>query len=79
VSLPGLTRQSIIFEGFFQSWMDARVKLAHDEMWIASSLPRNDDKKRRVGKAKRAHQAVRKEKWWARRKGAFDNPTEIAP
>jgi hypothetical protein len=30
-SLPGLTRQSILFEKLFRSVMDARVKPAHDE------------------------------------------------
>jgi hypothetical protein len=29
-SLPGLTRQSILFERLFRSVMDARVKPAHD-------------------------------------------------
>jgi hypothetical protein len=29
-SLPGLTRQSIVFERLLQRWMDARVKPAHD-------------------------------------------------
>jgi hypothetical protein len=34
-SLPGLTRQSIASEkGFLRSWMDARIKPAHDEFWM---------------------------------------------
>jgi hypothetical protein len=37
LSLPGLTRQSICFAKLFRSVMDARVKPAHDEDWIASS------------------------------------------
>jgi hypothetical protein len=36
--LPGLTRQSIVFERLFRNGMDARVKPAHDEAWIASAL-----------------------------------------
>jgi hypothetical protein len=30
--LPGLTRQSILFDGLFAKMMDARVKLAHDKL-----------------------------------------------
>src|SRR3979409_436307 len=38
-SLPGLTRQSIIErKGFLRSWMDARVKPAHDECAYASNM-----------------------------------------
>jgi hypothetical protein len=29
-SLPGLTRQSILFERLFRRWMDTRVKPAYD-------------------------------------------------
>jgi hypothetical protein len=36
-SLPGLTRQSIFFERLLRRGMDARVKPAHDGVWIASS------------------------------------------
>ena len=39
-SLPGLTRQSITSKdkGFLRSWMDARVKPAHDECAYASNM-----------------------------------------
>jgi hypothetical protein len=45
VSLPGLTRQSIFFERFFRSLMDARVKPAHDEVFglLRRFAPRNDE------------------------------------
>src|SRR5947209_15376414 len=46
-SLPGLTRQSIFFEGLLRSGMDARVKPAHDERLYLlrprlSSAPRRE-------------------------------------
>jgi hypothetical protein len=31
-SLPGLTRQSIFFEGLLRRWMDTRVKPAYDNL-----------------------------------------------
>src|SRR5438270_13385885 len=34
-SLPGLTRQSILFERLLRRWMDTRVKPAYDAVWCA--------------------------------------------
>jgi hypothetical protein len=38
-SLPGLTRQSILFERAFCRLMDARIKSAHDTCGRAQHLP----------------------------------------
>ena len=37
-SLPGLTRQSILFERLLRRLMDARVKPGHDELLLLTRL-----------------------------------------